>query len=92
MEGQQTRENLANAATWKRGGFTLLFLVFGKICGMMVGIITVYQFLTVLFTGKSNERLIPFCQSLAHYVLQVTQYCTFLTEQRPYPFDNWPQG
>ena len=92
MESQEIKENIAKTETWKRGFFMLLFLICAKIAGAMMIVIMVYQFLTMLVTGHTNERLSPLSKSLAQYVLQIMQFNTFLTEQRPYPYDNWPQA
>ena len=92
MERQEIRKNIAETETWKRGMFMLLFLVFAKIAGLVIMVIMVFQFVMKLITGHFNERLLPVSRSLAQYVLQIVQFNTFLTEQRPYPYDNWPQA
>ena len=50
------------------------------------------QFLLVLFTGKTNPRLLKLGQAIATYVYQIIQYLTFNSDYQSYPFGAWPNG
>ena len=53
---------------------------------------TALQFLWVLIRGETNAQLTGFGQSLATYTYQIVLYLTFSSEERPFPFADWPVG
>src|SRR5690606_37202366 len=93
-EREPTLEDHIKAkATWLRLLFMIVMLVLYSISRIVVIAVVVIQFLYVLFTGRTNERLLGLGQSLATYTYQIVQYLTYNTEQRPFPFDlDWPPG
>ena len=88
--GQDLKTNVTRRATWLRGLFMLLFAVFFNIAEFILGAIVVFQFLNVLVTAKPMPRLVGFGESLGRYVYQIVRYLTFDTEDRPFPFADWP--
>jgi uncharacterized membrane protein len=71
-------------------------IVFGitwSIAVFVTSAVVVVNFFYVLFTGKTNNRLTEFGQSLATYLYQVARFMTFNSETRPFPIDEeWPSG
>jgi hypothetical protein len=47
--------------------------------------------LTKVLTGKLNENLSHFSESLTRYAFQILLYVTFQSEERPFPFSPWPK-
>ncbi len=88
--GQNLKTNVTRGATWLRGLFMLLFVVIFNIAEIMLGAIVVFQFLNVLVTAKPMPRLVGFGESLGRYIYQIVRYLTFDTEDRPFPFADWP--
>ncbi len=88
--GQDLKTNVARGATWLRGLFMLLFAVIFNIAEIMLGAIVVFQFLNVLVTAKPMPRLVGFGDSLGRFIYQIVRYLTFDTDDRPYPFADWP--
>ncbi len=88
--GQNLKTNVTRGATWLRGLFMLLFAVIFNIAEIMLGAIVVFQFLNVLVTGKPMPRLVGFGESLGRFIYQIVRYLTFDTEDRPFPFADWP--
>ncbi len=84
------RTNLTNRGTWMRALFMVLFAIFFNIAELLVGVIVVFQFIHLLVTGRSNPRLVELGQSLGQYILEILRYLTFNTEDRPFPFADWP--
>ena len=79
-------------STWLRLLFMLVFVLIWGVSRIVVGVVAVLQFGWVLFTGTPNARLLIFGQSLATYGYQIMLYLMFNTEQRPFPFLDWPKG
>lgn len=88
---ENMKTNLRQGATWKRGLYMILFVIFYSIAEVVIAAVVLFQFLTVLFTGSSNERLLGFGQALSTYVYQVMRFLTFNSEEYPYPFGEWPE-
>jgi len=77
--------------TWMRFLFMLIFVLIYGVSRLVTALVVAIQFLYVLFTGETNERLKAFGHSLAIYSFQIIDYLTFNTESRPYPLDDeWP--
>lgn len=93
--GEQPRkleDHLTARATWIRLVFMIVVAILYGVSRIVVGAVVILQFLWLLFTGSTNERLTEAGQSLAIYTYQVVRYLTFNTEQRPFPFDqDWPR-
>ena len=88
----EIEENLKSRSTWLRLLFMIVLAFIYGISRIVVGAVVVLQFLVVLFTGETNERLRAFGRSLSTYTYQVLLYLTYNTEERPFPFDlDWPE-
>ncbi len=89
MEEQLT-ENLKNTSNWLRLLFMLLFAAFYSIAEIVLLVVIAFQFLCKLISGSANERALAFGAQLSTYVYQTFMYLTYNTEERPFPFANWP--
>lgn len=86
-------QNLKSRSTWLRLFFTLVMALLYSVSRVVIGAVVLLQFFWVLFTGRTNVRLLSFGQSLATYTYQIVRYLTYNTEERPFPFDaDWPAG
>ena len=83
-------ENIKSRSTWVRLLFMILFAAIWSVSRLVVAAVVAIQFCIVLFTGASNSRLRTFGQSLATYSYQLVAYLTFVTEEQPFPFNDWP--
>lgn len=91
-ERGEIEQNLKSRSTWLRLLFMIVLAFIYGISRIVVGAVIVLQFLVVLFTGETNERLLAFGRSLSTYTYQLLLYLTYNTEERPFPFDlDWPE-
>ena len=90
VEFKQLQQHLFFAPTWLRGFFTLLFVAIYMLVRVLVFALMVFQFGSLLFSGKLNAQLLNFGESLSQYSYQVARYLTFNVETRPFPFDKQP--
>ncbi len=88
----EIKENLKQKQTWLRGLYMLLFVIFYSVAEFVLAVIVIFQFLSALFTGRTNARLLKLGQSLSTYIYQLLIYLSFNSDYRPYPFGAWPQG
>jgi len=87
----ELKANMTSAESWKRGFFMLLFLLFYSLAEMVVLAIALFQFGSSLITGSINEQLKRFGASLSVYIYQIMGYLTYNTEEKVYPFGDWPK-
>ena len=90
---EELKQRLKNTETWKRGLYMLFFITVYWVSKFVIGTAMLFQFLAVLFFGKTNEQVLKHSQNLSTYIYQIVLYLTFNSEQRPFPFgENWPEG
>jgi hypothetical protein len=89
---EELKENVQNSSVWKRLLFMLLFGFLYSIAEVVLIAVIVFQFLTVLLTGNKNDRLLDLGGQISVYIYQALRYLTYNSEQRPYPFSDWPTG
>lgn len=77
---------------WLRGLFMLLMFLVLHVCGTVLVVVAVVQFVIALGNGTPNERLVVLGRNLASYVRQIVHFLTFATEEVPFPFSEWPAG
>ena len=87
---EETRENLIDEGIWRRGVFMLVFLIAYNIAEVLIVLITLFQFVTVLFTGRVNEAVLRLGNNLSIFVFEAFQFLTFNSNIRPFPFSPWP--
>ncbi|MCG8427556.1 MAG: DUF4389 domain-containing protein [Chromatiales bacterium] len=83
--GKETRTN----EIWFRGLYMLLFLVIHGLVKAIVVAMAVVQFIFAAATGEPNRPLRRFGQGLSTYLYETTQFLTFNSERKPFPFDEW---
>lgn len=75
---------------WMRGLYMLLMALAFQVCGTVLCVVTVIQFLIALLNDAPNVRLASFGRSMASYLRQIVNFLTFATEELPFPFSEWP--
>ena len=85
-----SKTHLTNPATWIRLGFMLVFTLLLMAGSLIISIIVVMQFALVLVTGSDNENLRNLGQGLGKWIYQAFMFLTFNSEEKPFPFDEWP--
>ena len=88
----KTKATLTNVETWKRGLFMIVFAIISGLAKLLVTLVAVFQFITVLVKGQTNEAVLPFGQNLSTYIYQITLFLTFNTDDMPFPFMDFPDG
>jgi hypothetical protein len=54
--------------------------------------VVVIQFGFVLITGERNQKLLDFGATLGKFIYQILQFVTFNSEEKPFPFADWPSA
>lgn len=82
--------SLLNSNTWIRGAYMLLFGLLLVAARLVISIVVVVQFVFVLLVGADNQNLRNLGQGLGKWVYQTLMFLTFNSEEKPFPFDEWP--
>jgi len=77
---------------WTRVLFVALFWFIFYLTQLVVAAVVIAQCLFTLITGAPNQHLLKFGDSLSRYVQEVLRYVTFNTDERPFPFSDFPQS
>lgn len=85
-------ENLKQSSHWMRLPFMLaygfvLYLIFVPVVIVMM----VAQILFALITGESNRNLRGLGSVVQQYVSQIIDYITYNSNERPFPFSDFPE-
>jgi hypothetical protein len=89
-ENTDTSTNKRNI--WARGFFMLLMVFAFQVSATLMFAVTVIQFVMMLLNDAANVRLISFGLSLGAYFQQIVNFMTFVSEEIPFPFNDWPSA
>ncbi|MDC8444569.1 MAG: DUF4389 domain-containing protein [Nitrosomonas sp.] len=70
--------------------FMVFFIIVYSISKFLVIGFAIFQLVTILMTEKLNAQVLRFTQGLSLYIFQITQFVTFNSETKPFPFSAWP--
>jgi hypothetical protein len=86
------KEHVKDTNVWLRLLFMLLFAMIYSAAEVVLAVVVFFQFLCVLFTGNKNAKALLFGSQLSAFAYQVFSYLTYNSEERPFPFADWPSG
>jgi len=86
----QLSDKLTSGDLWKRFLYMVLFAIAYAVAKLVFTVVVIFQFLAILFTGHATEPLLKFGNSLSFYFAQLIRFQTFNTEDKPFPFSDWP--
>ncbi len=80
------------SAAWKRGAFMLLFMFAFGIGQSLLFLTAVVQFIWLVIKSEPNLALTTFGRSLAQWLAAVARFLTCATEEKPFPWSEWPDA
>lgn len=84
------KNNLKSDAFWVRTLFMIAFWFVFRIAGLLLLLCTIVQWFSQLISGEKLDGILDFSISLSKYIRQTADYLTQVTEEKPYPFTDWP--
>lgn len=84
-------ESYQGQTGWQRVLFVLLFWIVFYVAQMVVGAVAIAQCIFVLVSNNPNQQLLKFGDSLGKYIHDILRYVTFNSDQRPFPFSDFPK-
>lgn len=87
---QELKKTLCSDSFWLRTVFMLVFFLVYRLLDVVLLLTTIGQWLYTLFAGEPQPNLRRFGASLGLYLQQITYFLTAASEQKPFPFSDWP--
>ncbi|MGK0418182.1 MAG: hypothetical protein ACJAST_003293, partial [Halopseudomonas sp.] len=75
---------------WLRLLYTLLLALAWQVTELLLIAVVILQIGFRVVTAKADPRLAEFGGSLSAYAAQIGRYVTGASEQKPWPFMEWP--
>lgn len=72
--------------------YMILFWVFLRVSLVVSFLICVVQWVALWFQEDPIESLLSFSFSLKKFQAQIIAYVTFTSEEKVFPFADWPEG
>lgn len=91
MNNEDIKSNLLNSKHWLRLLFMVIFAVFLQIARVIMWVVVIVQFLFALITGQDNINLRQFGLALSTFIFQTLKFLTYNSEEKPFPFSDWPE-
>ena len=91
MNNEQLKHNLTSADHWLRLLFMVLFVILLEVAGIVMLATIVLQFLFAIVSGGPNDNLRQLGNQIASYIYQILQFLIYNSEEKPFPFAEWPQ-
>ena len=79
-------------AGWMRVLFVAIFWVVFYLSQFVVAAVVIAQCAFTLINGTPNAQLLNFGDSLSRYVQEILRFVTFNSDQRPFPFSDFPKS
>lgn len=92
MDNEQLKSNLTSSKHWLRLVFMLLFAAVLQLASLVMWVLVAVQFVFSLITGEDNQHLRRFGHSLSTYIYDVLKFLCYSSEEKPFPFSDWPAG
>lgn len=77
---------------WIRVLFVALFWVVFYLTQFVFLFVVIAQCAFTIITSKPNQQLLKFGDALTQYVSEILRYVSFNTDQRPFPFADFPKS
>ena len=84
--------NLCSADFWLRLLYVVFFALAWQGAEVALAVLTLIQIAYRLFRGEPDADCARWGSSLSQYVWQSGRYLTGASEQKPWPFSEWPDG
>ncbi|WP_323844939.1 DUF4389 domain-containing protein [Microbulbifer magnicolonia] len=92
MDNKELKHNLTSGNQWLRLIYMVLFAFLLEIAGLVMLAIVALQFLFSIITGSANDNLRRLGDQIASYFYQTLQFLIYNTEEKPFPFAEWPES
>lgn len=86
----EIKDHVTDSNVWVRLVFMAIFAMLYWVAEIVLAIVVLFQFLSVLFTGQKNAKVLVLGAQLSTYVYQIFRFLTYNSEVQPFPMGDWP--
>lgn len=72
--------------------YLILFYLIFRITDLVLLLVLLVQTLLNLFSGEPSQSIKEFGKSLGVYLQQISEFLSYASEDKPYPFSDWPDA
>ena len=83
-------DKVKHSSTWITAGLVILYLFLLGFLDFILWIIAAAQFLFSVFTKEPSAHLSKFSIKLRNYIVQIIDFVTYSSSERPFPFNSLP--
>ena len=91
IDTEELKENVVQSSKWIRILFVIVFYFVYSWAALLLGLFAVLQFLFHLFTNEPNKNLTKVGVGFRNYMVQIINYVTYQTAEKPFPFSSFPK-
>jgi|TARA_B110000285_G_C14678342_1_gene403538 hypothetical protein len=91
MDKAEIKSNLKNVNQWTRILYMILFAVIFNVASFVIGAVVLGQALFAILTGGQNDNVQKLASGLAQFIYEIVSFLTYTTEEKPFPFNSWPE-
>ena len=85
-------ENIKEPSIWVNFFLKVVYLIFLNFIVPFLGFITLLQLLFSIGSKKPNDNHISFSKKVSSYIYQIINFITYSSDQRPWPFNSFPES
>ncbi|MNN34802.1 hypothetical protein D3C81_1486240 [compost metagenome] len=82
---RQGKESLAIRILWM-----FLFVLVWQVAELILGVVVLLQLIYRIIYGAPSGSLMGFGDSLSQFLAQIGRFGSFQTDEKPWPFADWP--
>lgn len=86
----EEHKELARESILLRVLWMLLFVIVWQLAELVLGAVVLLQLGYRVFYGAPSASLLGFGDSLSQYLAQIGRFGTFNSDEKPWPFADWP--
>ena len=90
IDTESLKENFVQQGKWLRLLWMIGFSFIYSISLWLLWLIVTVQFLFVLLTNSPNENILKASSGFRNYMVQILDFITYRSEDKPYPFSDFP--
>ncbi len=92
MDAERQVQVIRSQDVWKRGLFMLLFAIAFSVGHFVLNVLTVVQFVWLLFANEPNQFLLLFGRSLSAWFAETARFMTCASDDKQFPWRDWPDA
>ncbi len=71
--------------------YLILFYLIYRITDIVLLLVLLVQTILNIFSGGPSESIKEFGKSLGIYLQQISEFLSYASEEKPFPFSDWPE-